>query len=114
MVLWAGLIFYLSSIPSLRIDVPDVWDLILRKMAHLFEYGVFAVLLMRYGEHRYPHHWSIPLVSLLGVLIYASVDEIHQTFVDGRVGSVADVGIDFTGGLLAALVYYRWRRKRLT
>ena len=39
-------------------------------------------------------------------------DEFHQTFVDGRVGSPVDVGIDATGIALAYLAVRLSRRRR--
>jgi VanZ family protein len=98
-VLWAGVIFALSSIPSLGTGL-GTWDLILRKGAHMTEYAVLAVLLARAlgREAR---------VLALGVL-YAASDELHQAFVRGRHASPIDVAIDTVGLLIGLLV---WRRR---
>jgi hypothetical protein len=45
-VAWAGLIFAVSSIPSLSTGL-GVWDLVLRKLAHVTEYAVLGFLLAR-------------------------------------------------------------------
>ena len=45
-VLWAALIFTLSSIPHLGTDL-GTWDLVLRKCAHMTEYAILAFLLAR-------------------------------------------------------------------
>ena len=45
-IAWAGAIFYLSSIPSLRV-IEAWWDIIVRKLAHLFVFGVLAWLYAR-------------------------------------------------------------------
>jgi hypothetical protein len=45
-VLWAGLIFGLSSVPNLGTDL-GTWDLVLRKLAHFGEYAVLGLLLVR-------------------------------------------------------------------
>src|SRR4051794_41888130 len=45
-LLWAALIFALSSIPSLHSGL-GTWDLILRKCAHVTEYAILAFLLRR-------------------------------------------------------------------
>ena len=98
-VLWAGLIFALSSIPSLGTGL-GTWDLILRKGAHMTEYAVLAVLLVRALRREAP-------ALGLGVM-YAASDELHQAFVRGRHASPIDVAIDTVGLLIGLLV---WRRR---
>ena len=93
-VLWAGLIFALSSIPSLGTDL-GVWDTILRKGAHMTEYAILALLLFRALGSELP--------AFLFGLAYAVSDEIHQLFVSGRHGSPVDVAIDAAGLLLGLL-----------
>jgi VanZ family protein len=93
-VLWAALIFALSSIPSLGTDL-GVWDTILRKGAHMTEYAILALLLFRALGSELP--------AFLFGLAYAVSDEIHQLFVSGRHGSPLDVAIDAAGLLLGLL-----------
>ena len=45
-VVWAAVIFALSSIPSLNSGL-GTWDTVLRKAAHMTEYAILAVLLWR-------------------------------------------------------------------
>ena len=45
-LLWAALIFALSSIPHLGTGL-GTWDLVLRKLAHLSEYALLGLLLAR-------------------------------------------------------------------
>ena len=97
-VLWAALIFTLSSIPHLGTDL-GTWDLILRKCAHVTEYAVLAFLLARAIGREAP-------ALALGVL-YAASDEFHQSFVRGRHASPIDVAIDSVGLLIGI---YVWRR----
>ena len=98
-LLWAGVIFALSSIPSLGTGL-GTWDLILRKGAHMTEYAVLALLLVRALGREAP-------ALALGV-IYAASDELHQAFVRGRHASPIDVAIDTVGLLIGLLV---WRRR---
>jgi VanZ family protein len=93
-VLWAAVIFALSSIPSLGTDL-GVWDTILRKGAHMTEYAILALLLFR--------ALGSELSAFLFGLAYAVSDEIHQLFVSGRHGSPVDVAIDAAGLLLGLL-----------
>ena len=93
-VLWAGVIFTFSAIPSLGTGL-GTWDLVLRKLAHLTEYAILGALLFR--ALRNP-----PLAVLLGSA-YAVTDEVHQLFVGGRHGSPVDWLID-TVGVVAGVV----------
>jgi VanZ family protein len=97
-VLWAGLIFTLSAIPSLSTGL-GTWDLVLRKAAHLGEYAVLGALLWRALR-------SAPLALLAGSA-YAATDEVHQLFVSGRQGSAIDWAIDTIGVAAGVLVCAR-------
>ena len=71
---WAAVIFALSSIPHLGTGL-GTWDTVLRKGAHVTEYAIFGLLLMRAIGREAP-------AFLLGVA-YAITDEVHQHFVSG-------------------------------
>ncbi|MGB2874923.1 MAG: VanZ family protein [Gaiellaceae bacterium] len=105
-LLWAGVIFAFSSIPSLSTGL-GVWDTILRKGAHVTEYAILGLLLLRALGREMP-------ALLLGVA-YAATDELHQHFVRGRHASPFDVAIDGFGvsvGLLVLQLTRRWTRLR--
>jgi VanZ family protein len=98
-VVWAGLIFVLSSVPDLGTGLGG-WDLVLRKLAHATEYAILGFLLLRaLGRGS----WALAL----GVA-YAVSDEIHQHFVAGRHGAPLDVVIDAVGVTVGVFVL-RWR-----
>ena len=97
-VVWAGVIFAFSSIPSLSTHL-GTWDLILRKAAHMTEYAILAVLLRRATGST---GWAFALA-----VGYAATDEFHQTFVRGRHGTPVDVGIDAIGAFLGLAVVRR-------
>lgn len=99
--LWAGLIFTLSSIPSLDSGL-GTWDLILRKLAHFAEYAILGALLLRALRRE-------PVAVLLGSA-YALTDEVHQAFVTGRQGSPLDWAIDTAGVILGVFLFARWAR----
>lgn len=96
-VLWAAVIFAFSSIPSLSTGL-GLWDLVLRKLAHLAEYALLGALLLRAVGLRW-------LALALGGA-YAISDEAHQHFVPGRRGAPLDVLIDAVG---VALGITAWR-----
>ena len=86
-VLWAALIFVLSSIPDLTTGL--AWDAVVRKLAHAGEYAVLGALLAR--------ALARDRVAFALGSAYAVTDEIHQTFVAGRVGSPLDWWVDTAG-----------------
>lgn len=94
---WAGLIFYLSSIPNLQTDL-GLWDTILRKLAHLSEYLVLTFLLYRAFRGSFGLSGKrLILYPSLTSFLYAILDEFHQTFIPSRCGSLIDVFIDACG-----------------
>jgi VanZ family protein len=96
-IVWMGMIFALSSVPSLASPLAPTYDFILRKLAHLTVYAVLTVLLCRaFRLHVASPTYAWLLAGLVAV-VYASSDEWHQLFVPGRHGSLRDVGIDAVG-----------------
>jgi VanZ family protein len=95
-LLLMGLIFFLSAQPDLSTGL-GTWDLILRKLAHMAEYGLLWFLWWRALGYGHP---AIPAAIAIG---YSISDELHQTTVEGRHGTPVDVLIDATGVALAYL-----------
>ena len=102
MIIWAAVIFALSSIPHLGTGL-GTWDTVLRKGAHVTEYAIFGLLLLRAVGRELP-------AFLIGVA-YAITDEVHQHFVQGRHASPVDVAIDASGVLLGILALQMARRR---
>jgi len=96
---WAGLIFYFSSLPNLKSSFEPSLDYILRKTAHLLEFGILAVSLLRLGlrKEQEKNKKFVYLGAILFGLLYAIIDEYHQGFVLGREATVRDVLIDGMG-----------------
>ncbi len=103
-IAWCAVIFAISSIPSLATDL-GVWDVVLRKTAHVAEFAILGALLLRACARA-------PLAFVLGTL-YAVSDELHQTFVDGRCGAPLDVAIDAIG-VGTGITAWNVRRRRRT
>lgn len=106
-IVWMALIFIVSGIPSEHIPKAGVWDLLVKKGAHMAAYALLAVLWRRaLGENRLS--W---LMAFAITVLYAVSDEYHQTFVPGRNGAFIDVLVD-SAGALASLVIMRARSKK--
>jgi VanZ family protein len=99
-----GVIFFFSAQPDLGTGL-GVWDTIIRKAAHMAEYGLLWFLWYRALEL----HSPLPAAAI--ALAYAASDEFHQTFVDGRHGSPLDVLIDAAGIAVAAALHARRRAR---
>ena len=91
-IVWCGLIFLGSSIPSPQPTKDWLIDFILHKLFHLFEYGVLFLLVYR-AKREF-------LFTFIFIILYAFADELHQSFVPTREATLRDVFIDFVGGLL--------------
>ena len=103
--LWAGVIFALSSISQITVAEFFLWDFAAKKVAHLTEYAVLYALLLRATKK----NW---VLSFVLTMIYASSDEIHQSFVPGRNAAVYDLAFDFSGAAISAYIIWKLRQIR--
>jgi VanZ family protein len=80
----------------------------LRKLAHLTEYGIYALLLYgSFGAGRdFRWSWRRAVICTLIAAGYSLTDELHQWFVPGRGGSIHDSALDASGALLAMAGLY--------
>jgi VanZ family protein len=103
-----AIIFGFSSIPSQEMPSFGLWDLVVKKGAHLLGYGLLA-LANWYGLRFDKRHWR--LAFLLSVF-YAISDEFHQSFVPGRHPSWVDaLVIDGSGAGLMLLAVSGLRKR---
>jgi len=87
----------------------------MRKLAHVSEYAILAVLLYRAFVHtalKGRRALSASLV-LLFCAAYAATDEFHQSFVPSRTASLRDVMIDICGAMLAVILYWSIATRRI-
>jgi len=108
-VIWAGVIFILSSIPNLKTNLEQ--DFLLRKIAHMVEFGILTFLSYRALKQEKININRALIFSFVFALFYAFTDEFHQLFVRGRHGSLKDVGIDSIGILIFSLACYIKNRR---
>lgn len=110
-ICWALLIYFLSSQSSLPSMQESALNFISKKMAHIIVYLVLYVLVHRATLLTFSQKKRHPLVVLLPVLIcfiYAMSDELHQSFVPGRGGTIRDVGYDMLGVSIAFLKTHKY------
>ncbi len=74
----------------------------IRKAAHFTEYAVLAFLAVRalsISATVRLHKWRyiLPLLLVTGI---AAIDEFHQSFEISRTGSIQDVMLDISGGVV--------------
>lgn len=129
---WAVLVFYFSTerfgsdfsrglvaqaLTLLHISVSPrtlhILDVLLRKTAHITEYGILASLVYGSFAERQPFRWrlrqAIWCIGLVG--LYSLSDELHQRYVPGRNASLVDCGIDITGAAIAVGMIFEARRR---
>jgi VanZ family protein len=78
-----------------------------RKAAHFTEYAVLAFLARRAfiaSSRAFVQRYWFQL-GLLLVIIYALLDEYHQSFVPTRTSSIYDSAIDVVGGITVLLLF---------
>jgi VanZ family protein len=90
--------------------------LITRKLAHFTEYAILGFLAARAfrtsPRDSIARRWF--LISVCLIVVYALIDEYHQSFVPSRTPSVVDSLIDIAGGLTALLFIRRFHRSART
>lgn len=107
---WMALIYVLSSQHGGgQLAAAEV---ALRKLAHVAEYFVLTLLLVR-ALRRSGVAAAVPL-ACGAALLYAAGDEWHQSFVPTRTATPRDVAIDGIGIALAALAVTRTRLRERT
>jgi len=94
-----AIIFALSAQSDLNSGLGG-WDTVLRKLAHMAEFGVLWLLWLR--------ALGRPVAAAAITLAYAASDEWHQSFVEGRVGSPLDWAIDAAGVAIAVALWARY------
>jgi VanZ family protein len=95
--------------PNTSQETLAVIHLVTRKLAHFTEYAILGYLAARAfrGSPRAGISQRWFLISLVLIVVYALIDEYHQSFVPTRTGSVFDSLIDMAGGLTALMVIRR-------
>lgn len=99
-LMWMGVIFWFSAQSQLPSPTENWLNFLVKKSAHLIEFGILYWLWFR----------AIGTKALVISVIYALIDEIHQVFVFTRHPDARDVMIDTLGVLLAYFIMKRMIR----
>jgi VanZ family protein len=99
-----AVIFFLSAQPDLNSGLGG-WDTVLRKIAHMAEFGLLWWLWRRALGHGG--------AAVVITLAYAATDEFHQHFVQGRHGSPVDWLIDAAGVAIAVALSSRFPKAQI-
>lgn len=127
MIIWAGLIYYMSTrtfgsafsnhllrdiLAILHLQVSghtfELLATMFRKLGHFTEYGIFSIFLYHAVGGGYRSAWN-PRKALACILLaglYSLTDEYHQEFVPGRGPSILDCGFDTIGATLGMVIVY--------
>ncbi len=110
-VLWAGGIFYLSSVSGLASNMTVFWDVFWRKLFHAGEFGLLNLLLWRalYCGQKISFKKAL-FWSLFLTILYAISDEWHQYFVPNRQCRWQDVVQDSLGGMAITSIIFLLHR----
>ena len=90
--------------PDISLDTIAQIHFLVRKIAHLTEYAILAILLMRALCERATSLWRGAAVVLIVAVLFALADEYHQSFVASRTSSLGDAAIDSAGVLLGIFI----------
>lgn len=76
---------------------------IVRKSAHFTEYFILGLILILYLQTKEKLAPKYIILAIIFCVLYATSDEIHQLFVNGRSCKIMDILIDTCGSSLAIL-----------
>jgi len=99
-------------LPSLNETQLATVHFVLRKLGHFTEYAVLAYLARRAfisSSREFLRRYWFQCAFLL-IVVYALLDEFHQSFVPSRTASIYDSAIDVAGGITVLIILKLLRR----
>lgn len=106
---WMGLIYFLSDQSQLALPIELWWSDLLSWLAHFSEYAILACLLWFAARSTPGLSRRAATIAFVVVALYALSDEVHQSFVPGRMPDIRDWLVDLVGAGLALVVLTRRR-----
>lgn len=104
-ILYAAVIFTVSSIS--RLPTPDIGIAFADKLAHFIEYFIFILLALRafHSSLSSGKRLHIYLPAIVFSVVFAALDEFHQSVVPGRQADTFDLIADLAGILSGAALH---------
>lgn len=100
-----------NTIPSLSSSAIHFVHVIIRKLAHFIEFGIFAALVFGiFAAKKNVWQFTWLVYSLILVISLALLDEYHQAFVKNRNASLGDSLTDTLGGV--TFLFLMWVIKK--
>lgn len=90
----------------IQTNILEIMHLLIRKLAHMSEYAILYFFIYQYISTYQLILIKTYIYPLVFSVFYAMFDEFHQLFIDGRAGSIVDIGIDSLGALCMLLLIY--------
>jgi len=114
-ILWMVLIFSLSNRQRIAFSDTQAINFLIFKLFHIIEYFILFMLNFRAISSVKSKIWikQTLIITLCFTLFFAISDELHQTFVPTREGTIRDVVIDSIG-ITIAFMYTKYNRVKLT
>ncbi len=106
---------FFESLLHRHFTQPEWWrlHLLIRKIGHFTGYGLLSACWFRGFWMTYrPAHipWKRRIgcheLAMFGTLLVACADEFHQLFLPNRTGSIWDVAVDCSGGVLVQAILW--------
>jgi VanZ family protein len=94
--------------PAADADTLYLYHAAIRKLAHLFQYGVLGL----FALHAFTYFKRPVVFALSFVALIAMIDEFRQSFDPARTATPMDVLLDIVGAMLALGVVFAIRRIR--
>lgn len=110
-ILWMGVIFSFSAFPTTKAGGIYWVDFVIKKTAHIVEYGFLTLLSYRALRAYGVTNKNAAVWAILFSILYGASDEFHQSFTPGREPRVRDVFFDTIGSMLAIYATWNWLDK---
>ncbi len=113
-LLYMALIFAVSSLEQPPLPMPKFEWLTIDKLYHFIEYAILGGLVAHAFVKAKPSVVPSQLIWVLAAvlsILYGASDEWHQTFVPGRLATLADWVADVLGSIVGVLAVYLYYKK---